>query len=159
MITLVLVISDNKSRIIQFFINFFNRKHRNTQKKLYKNEELLNLAYPLIKSHINLIFSYMKIITYWSTRLLLNPILLDCQSNPNPSQICDCQSKSKSTFQWIDNPIQIQSQSSNLKKNSITANFESFILLLKHVIPLGDRVINTQINSQTFFWIKKLGFF
>ncbi len=31
-------------------------------------------------------------------RLLLNPIFLDCQSNPNPSQIYDWQSKSKSNF-------------------------------------------------------------
>jgi len=43
-----------------------------------------------------------------SSRLLLNPIILDCQSNPNPSQICDLQSKSKFQFsKWIDNPIQI----------------------------------------------------
>ncbi len=37
---------------------------------------------------------------YWwvISRLLLNPIFLDCQSNPNPTQKCDLKSKSKSTF-------------------------------------------------------------
>ncbi len=50
-------------------------------------------------------------------RVLHNPIFLDCQSNPNPSQICDCQSKSKSTFQT---GLTIQSKSNrnpaNLRK-------------------------------------------
>jgi len=41
-------------------------------------------------------------------RLLLNPIFFDWQSNPNPSQICDWQSKSKSDFQ---NELTIQSKS------------------------------------------------
>ncbi len=52
---------------------------------------------------------------------------------------------------WIDNPIQIQSQSRNFKKNSMTVNFESFILQLKHVIPKGDLLINWQPNIKTLF--------
>ena len=43
-------------------------------------------------------------------RILLNPIFLDWQSNPNPSQICDWQSKSKSDFQ---NGLTIQSKSNH----------------------------------------------
>ena len=41
---------------------------------------------------------------------MLNPIFLDCQSNPNPSQIYDWQSKSKSNFQ---NGLTIQSKSNH----------------------------------------------
>ena len=41
---------------------------------------------------------------------MLNPIFLDCQSNPNPLQIYDWQSKSKSTFQ---NGLTIQSKSNH----------------------------------------------
>jgi hypothetical protein len=54
----------------------------------------------------------------------------------------------------IDNPIQIQKQTRNLKKYSMRANFESFILLVKHVIPTGDLLIKSQLTSQTLFWIK-----
>ncbi len=36
----------------------------------------------------------------------------------------------------------------------MTANFESFILLVKHVIPTGGLLIKSQLTRQTLFWIK-----
>ena len=65
-------------------------------------------------------------------RLLLNPIFLDCQSNPNPSQIYDWQSKSKSNFQ---NGLTIQSKSNHnptiFGKRYRTANIEWSSFMMK----------------------------
>ena len=65
-------------------------------------------------------------------RLLLNPIFLDCQSNPNPSQIYDWQSKSKSNFQ---NGLTIQSKSNHnptiFDKRYRTANNEWSNFMMK----------------------------
>ena len=63
---------------------------------------------------------------------MLNPIFLDCQSNPNPSQIYDWQSKSKSNFQ---NGLTIQSKSNHnptiFGKRYRTANIEWSSLMMK----------------------------
>ncbi len=62
-------------------------------------------------------------------RLLLNPIFLDCQSNLNPSEICDCQSKAKSTFQ---NGLTIQSKSNHnpvtLRKIQLQKNLKLYFV-------------------------------
>jgi len=65
-----------------------------------------------------------------TNRLLLNPIFLDCQSNPNPSQVYDWQSKSN-----LQNGLTIQSKSNHnptiFGKRYRTANNEWSSFMMK----------------------------
>jgi len=62
---------------------------------------------------------FISLVLISTVRLLLNPNILDFQSNPSPSQICDLESKSKSDFQ---NGSRIQSKSSYFWKKKIWDN-------------------------------------
>ena len=81
-------------------------------------------------------------------RVLLNPFILDCQSNPNPLKIYDCQSKSKSTFQ---NGMTIQSKSNhNPKKNSVFVKCSDYFL--KMLSPHGP-FLHPKQHTNFFYWI------
>ena len=92
---------------------------------------------------------------YTVTRVLLNPIFLDCQSNPNPLQIYDWQSKSKSTFQ---NGLTIQSKSNHNPTKNIFISIFNYNLIYPCYCLVPRDHFSTPNNFQTFLTLStKIG--
>ncbi len=120
------------SRLARHFLDFLKQNlHKSLEKamfcKIKRSFDTGGLGGLKSAKKCHVLFEWPPI--SYTYRLLLNPIILDCQSNPNPSQICDIQSKSKSDFQ-NGLTIQIQSQSNYFWKNILDTNikWQSFMI-------------------------------
>jgi hypothetical protein len=56
---------------------------------IFKTKKMSKIFFLFEKSHRTIVVLRKAFKNLGITRLLLNPIFLDCKSNPNPSQKCD----------------------------------------------------------------------